>query len=298
MSAHTHDHVDWAARLPTMRRADALAAEAHALVAARLTADLPERATVVDAGCGTGGMSAALAAQLGSQAGGESGRQSGAVLVLVDATEELLTAAEKVATLAAGPNVRIETVVADVADGRLRELVPAADLIWASSMVHHLPDQQAGVTELAGGLRPGGLLAIAEGGLETRCLPRELGIGEPGLEHRLLAARNYWFAEMRAGMEGAVSMPYGWNIALGNAGLGDVAAFSYLTDFPAPGSEAVRGFVVDRVTWLAEVAGERLSDDDRETVRRLTDPEDPAYLGTRDDIFLLDTRTVHHGRSK
>jgi SAM-dependent methyltransferase len=273
-----------------MRRADVLAAEAHALVAARLTADLPERATVVDAGCGTGGMSAALAARLGEHSDG--------VLILVDATEELLAEAERVATAAAGSGVRIETVVADVAGGGLRELVPPADLIWASSMVHHLPDQQAGVTELAGGLRPGGLLAIAEGGLEAQCLPRELGIGEPGLELRLLAARNEWFGEMRAGMEGSAAMPYGWNTALERAGLGEVGAFSYLTDHPAPGSEAVRGFVADRVAWLADVAGERLGQADRETVRRLIDPADPAYLAARGDVYLLDTRTVHHGRSK
>src|ERR1700716_2596396 len=125
MSAHTHDHVDWGARLPVMRRADILDAEAHDGVAARLIADLPDQPTVVAAGCGTGGMSTALAARLGSRSGG--------VLILVDATEELLAEAEKAATAAAGPQVRIETVVADVAGGHLGELVPPADLIWASA---------------------------------------------------------------------------------------------------------------------------------------------------------------------
>ena len=290
MSAHTHDHVDWGARLPVMRRADALDAEAHDGVAARLIADLPDQPTVVDAGCGTGGMSAALAARLGSRSGG--------VLILVDATEELLAEAETTATAAAGPQVRIETVVADVVGGHLGELVPPADLIWASAMVHHLPDQQAGLNELARRLSRGGLLAVAEGGLETQCLPRDLGVGEPGLEHRLLAARSDWFGELRAGMEGAVSMPYGWNIALGKSGLADVSSFSYLTDHPAPSSEAVRGFVVDRLGWLAGVAGERISQADLYTVRQLIDPADPAYAGARDDVFLLGTRTVHYGWSR
>ncbi|MDT7725170.1 MAG: hypothetical protein QOI21_1746 [Actinomycetota bacterium] len=290
MSAHTHDDVDWAARLPAMRRADALDAVAHAGVAARLVAKLPERSTIVDAGCGTGGMSAAFAAQLAIRSGG--------VLILVDATGELLTEAEKAAAAAGGHEVRIETVVADVVGAHLRELVPPADLIWASAMVHHLPDQQAGLNELAGGLRAGGLLAINEGGLQAQCLPWDLGIGKPGLEYRLLAARDDWFGELRAGMAGTVSLPYGWNIALGKAGLTEVSAFSYLHDHPAPGSDAVRAFVADRLTWLADVGHDRLSQADQDVVRRLTDPGDSAYVGARDDVFLLGTRTVHYGRSR
>lgn len=290
MSAHTHDDVDWAARLPAMRRADALDAEAHAGVAARLVADLPERPTIVDAGCGTGGMSAAFAAQLAIRSGG--------VLILVDATPELLAEAEKAASAAGGPEVRLETVVADVAGGHLRELEPLADLVWASAMVHHLPDQQAGIAELAAALRPGGKLAIAEGGLQMQCLPWDLGIGEPGLEYRLLAARDDWFGELRAGMAGSVPLPHGWNIALGKAGLIDVSAFSFLHDHPAPGSEALRDFIADRMDWLAHVAGDRISEADRETVTRLTDPGDPTYVGARDDVFILGTRTVHYGRSR
>lgn len=290
MSAHTHDDVDWAARLPAMRRADALDAEAHAGVAARLVADLPERPTIVDAGCGTGGMSAAFAAQLAIRSGG--------VLILVDATSELLAEAEKSASAVGGAEVRVETVVADVAGGRLRELVPPADLVWASAMVHHLPDQQAGITELAAALRPGGKLALAEGGLQMQCLPWDLGIGEPGLEFRLLAARDAWFTELRAGMADSVSLPYGWNIALAKAGLTEVSAFSFLYDHPAPSSEVVRAFVADRMDWLSHVTGDRVSEADRGTVARLIDPADPAYVGARDDIFLLGTRTVHHGRSR
>jgi SAM-dependent methyltransferase len=290
MSAHTHDDVDWAARLSAMRRADALDAEAHAGVAARLVSDLPERPTVVDAGCGTGGMSAALAAQLATRSGG--------VLILVDATPELLVEAEKAASAAGGPDVLLETVVADVAGGQLRELVAPADLVWASAMVHHLPDQQAGITELAAALRPAGKLAIAEGGLQMQCLPWDLGIGEPGLEYRLLAARDDWFGELRAGMTDSVRLPYGWNIALGKAGLTEVGAFSFLHDHPAPASETLRDFIADRVDWLAKVAGDRVSEADRATVARLADPADPAYVGTRDDVFMLSTRTIHYGRSR
>jgi SAM-dependent methyltransferase len=291
MPAHTHDEVDWAARLPAMLRGDALDAETLAGVASRLASDLPEAATVVDVGCGTGGMSAALAAELA--------RRGGGTLILVDATEVLLEQARAAAAKAAGgAPVRIETVVADLAGGLSRDSVPPADLIWASSVVHHLPDQQAGVAVLAGALGAGGLLALAEGGLQNQRLPWDLGIGAPGLERRLLAARDEWFGELRAGMAGVVAMPYGWNVALTRAGLAEVTSFSYLFDHPAPASAAVRAAAADHLRWISSAAGERVGEEDRETARRLIDPADPAFLGSREDVFLLATATVYLGWSR
>jgi hypothetical protein len=138
--------------------------------------------------------------------------------------------------------------------------------------------------------------ALAEGGLETRCLPWDLGVGDPGLELRLLAARDDWFGDMRARMAGVVRMPYGWNAALNRAGLVGVGSFSYLSDHPAPPTEAVRGFVVDRFAWLVETVGDRLAAEDRDNARRLLDPADPEYLGGREDLHVLGSRTVHFGR--
>ena len=291
MSAHTHDEVDWAARLPAMLRGDALDAETLAGVASRLTGELPDTATVVDVGCGTGGMSAALVAELGKRSGG--------TLILVDATDVLLAQARESATkAAAGAPVRIETVVADLADGLPAGVVPPADLIWASAVVHHLPDQQAGVAGLARALGGGGLLALAEGRLQNQCLPWDLGIGEPGLERRLLAARDDWFRELRAGMAGVVAMPYGWNVALTRAGLVDVTSFSSLFDHPAPASAPVFDAALDHLAWISRAAGDRVDETDRETVRRLLDPGDPAFMGRRADVFLLATTTVYLGLSK
>ncbi|WP_199434290.1 methyltransferase domain-containing protein [Qaidamihabitans albus] len=294
MSAHTHDDIDWAARLSAMRRLDLLERECLASVAARITEHLPDSATVIDVGCGAGGMSAALAAALR--------RRGGGTLILVDAVDELLAAASEAAVAAAAmptptaAEVRVETVVADVGTVDLHEMVPPADLIWASAVVHHLPDQQAAIARLARVLRAGGRLAVAEGGLETRCLPWDVGVGEPGLEQRLNAARNDWFAELRATIPDAVPMPYGWTTALDRAGLTETGSFSYLIDHPAPGDSTVRDFAAERLAWLAEVTGERISDLDRAAVRRLLDPGWPEYLGARDDVFLLFARTVHHGR--
>ncbi|MFD2397072.1 hypothetical protein ACFSVJ_10065 [Prauserella oleivorans] len=44
MSAHTHDDVDWAARLTAMRRLDDLERDTLESVAARITTDLPPAA--------------------------------------------------------------------------------------------------------------------------------------------------------------------------------------------------------------------------------------------------------------
>lgn len=287
VTGHTHDHVDWAARISDLRRADELAANVFADIATRLTAGLPAGATVVDVGAGAGGMSAALAAALG--------RRSGGTLLLVDAVPELLAVAAETAA-AAADGVKIETVQADLAACALSEIVPPAHLIWAASVLHHLPDQQGGIASAVGALRGGGVLAVAESGLETQTLPWDLGVGKPGLEHRLLAVREEWFGEMRAGMEGTIAMPYGWTTALSRAGLTDVASFSHVLDHPAPTTDIVREFVIERVRHLAEVAGEKLADEDRETVERLLRPGAGEYLGARDDLYVLGTKTVHFGR--
>jgi SAM-dependent methyltransferase len=287
MAAHTHDHIDWAARIPDLRHVDELDAKAFAGIAARLTAQLPSRATVVDVGSGTGGMSAALVAELG--------RRGGGTLLLIDAVPELLAVAAETAARVDAPEVKIQTIRADIAREELQELVPPAHLVWAASMVHHLPDQQAGISGLARAVRPRGLLAIAEGALETQTLPWDLGLGEPGFERRLLAARDSWFGEMRAAMEGVVSMPYGWTSALARAGLTDVGSFSSLVDHPAPTTDIVRSFAVARIARLVEVSGDRITDDDRQVAHRLLDPADAHYLGHRDDLHVLGTRTVHFG---
>ena len=104
--ATTHDDIDWAARLEMMRRSDALESDALRRVAVRLASGLGPDGVVVDAGCGSGGMSAALASVLRDNGGGR--------LILIDATEELLRAAQEVASSAGGETVTVTPVVADL----------------------------------------------------------------------------------------------------------------------------------------------------------------------------------------
>lgn len=288
MAAHTHDSIDWAARLEHMRRSDALEAPALAGVAQQLVAELPPgTATVVDIGCGAGGMSAAFAAEL---------RRLGGTLVVVDAVPELLDAAAGHVGSVVGDGVKVQTVLADGAAEDLADRVPRADLVWASHVVHHLPDQLLATRRLAGLLRDGGRLALCEGGLATRMLPWDSGVGRPGLEHRLEVARDDWFAEMRAEIPDVVRLPYGWNRVLAECGLTDVDAFSFQVHHPAPASRDVRDMVADRLRWLSEIGEDRLAAEDREALRRLLDPDSPDHVTARDDVYLLATRTVYHGR--
>jgi len=224
-------------------------------------------------------------------------RPAGATLVLVDVVPELLAAAEEAAVVAVGGSgaVDVRTVRADVADPASLVGLPSADLVWASNVVHHLPDQRAAVLMLARLLAPGGCLALSEGGLSMRCLPWDVGVGEPGLQDRLIAAHGTWFHRMRADMPDAVRLPVGWNQVLGEAGLSGVTAFSYLVDVPAPLSDAGRGAVVSWLSWMSHAAADLLDQADIAALGRLLDPDDPAYVARRDDIFMLKASTVYLG---
>jgi ubiquinone/menaquinone biosynthesis C-methylase UbiE len=289
--AHTHDGIDWTSRLEAFRRADEVAAPARREVAERLVGLLPDGATVADIGSGAGGMSAALASALSAKGGGR--------VILVDAVPELLSAAEsrvrEELTTAVDP-VELRTVRVDAASEELPDLVPNADLVWASRVLHHLPDQQRGLAGLVRVLAPGGWLALVEGGLATQCLPWDIGVGEPGLVDRLTSAQNAWFADMRATMPGVTRLTVGWSRAMADAGLADVSSFSYLIDRPAPATELTRQSAVDWLSWIGGVAAERLDASDQVAVSRLLDPDDPAYVGKRDDVFVLSASTVHMGR--
>ncbi|GIJ71885.1 class I SAM-dependent methyltransferase [Virgisporangium ochraceum] len=272
-----HFEVDWteaADRLASAARTDA---DWYRSVAAVLVT--PGDRVAVDVGCGGGGMAAVLAAAIGAQ-----GRVVG-----VDGAADVL---DRARAMAAGT---VEFVEADLHHGMapLRDVVPdGADVVWASASVHHLGDQQAAVDELAALLRPGGRLALAEGGLTARHLPYDVGVGEPGLEGRLQAANEAWFNGMRARLPGSVRMPYGWSAALRRAGLTSVTSRSWLLE-PAPDPTAITDKFAHRVPRLHELG--LLTDADAATWRTLLDPSAPEWLGTRDDLFHVEARTVHWG---
>ncbi|MFC7343123.1 class I SAM-dependent methyltransferase [Saccharopolyspora griseoalba] len=289
--SHSHDNIDWDEHLQRLREADEFnAPEIEALVDKLLR---PSDRTVIEIGAGAGGTAAAFAAAL---------QGADAELTIVDTAEQLLAAAGQragEATADTGADVAVHTVRADAADDSLAaeiarsEASERADLVYAAFVVHHLPDQLAGLRRLADLVRPGGRLAIVEFGLQTKTLPADIGLGEPGLEARLIAAREKWFEQMRADMDGAVRLPMGWNRALGEVGLTGARSFSYLVDRPAPLDEPGRAAVLRRLEMLRRHAEERLDPADVAALDALLDPAGEHYAGSRDDVFYLTANTAH-----
>ncbi|HZM42178.1 MAG TPA: methyltransferase domain-containing protein [Acidimicrobiales bacterium] len=236
---------------------------------------------VLDVGCGAGGAACAFAARL----------VPGAKVVGFDRDPRLLAIAGRRAA-AQGVEDRVEWSLGQV--GALPVRDGSVDLVWASGVVHHVADQQAAVGELAGLCRPGGRVALVEGGLPLRCLPHEIGLGRPGMEARLDEARARWFVDMRAELPGQ-PMPYGWPEALRRAGLGEVQTRSFLAELTPPLDAVGQAIVEQHLTSAVKELGIRLEAEDRDTLARLLDPGDPMYVGRRDDLTVTAVRTVHVG---
>ncbi|MCP3820647.1 methyltransferase domain-containing protein [Streptomyces sp. A3M-1-3] len=291
-ASHQHGHhhadsedLDWEALGPQLERQ----AELHLPFIERATGWLAEQLTgtdvtrVFDLGSGPGVVCGVLARTFPR-----------AQIVAVDGAAGLL---ERVRVRAAerGLADRIVTRRADLPDGL--DGLGAADLIWTSKVVHHLGDQQASLRTLAASLRPGGLLAVAEGGLGTRCLPRDCGLGRPGLEARLEAAEEDWFAGMRAALPGHTRVVEDWPALLTGAGLVTTGTRSFLTDLPAPLGADARAYLHDRLARLRELLAGDLDPEDLRTLDALLDTEASQGILRRPDAFLLTATTVHTARS-
>ena len=114
-----------------------------AYAAAVARAGIPRGGVVVDVGCGTGRALPAL-----RQAVGPDGS-----VIAADLTPEMLAQARAQAAAA-----RAALVVADA--GQLPFADAAADVLFAAGLINHLPDIEAGLTELARVTRSGGLLVL------------------------------------------------------------------------------------------------------------------------------------------
>ncbi|MET7302654.1 class I SAM-dependent methyltransferase [Embleya sp. NPDC005575] len=155
---------------------------------------------ILDIGSGPGVMTCVLAETFAD-----------AEVVAVDGTPALLDGVlARAGRLGLGDRVTVRC--ADLAAGPIDADRPGesplgtSDVIWSGMALHHLGDQQGALNRLAGVLRPGGLLAVAEGGLPMRYLPRDIGIGRPGLQTRLDAARDQSFEFMRGELPGTTAV--------------------------------------------------------------------------------------------
>ncbi|MBD0669662.1 class I SAM-dependent methyltransferase [Streptomyces sp. CBMA156] len=171
-----------------------------------------------------------------------------------------------------------------------------ADLIWSGNAIHHLGDQQAALTSLAGLLRPGGLLAVAERGLPARYLPRDFGLGRPGLQARMDAAHEDGFSTMRAELPGSIQEIEDWPAMLGRAGLTPTGTRTFLVDHPAPLAGPLRGYLHTQLTRRRDQLAEQLDAEDRAALEALLAEDAPTGILHRPDAFYLSAMTVHTAR--
>lgn len=277
---HSHDDIDWAEFAPLLEAQAELFTPLYEHALSRLAKDVTEPGLIVDAGSGPGVISCLLAETF-----------PGARIVAVDGSEPLLERARARAERQ-GVADRFGTLAGEL-PGVLGELEYPADLLWASRSIHHLGDQQAALAACAEQLAPGGTLAVTEGGLPSRFLPRDLGFGRPGLQARLDVAEEEWFARMRAELPGSVRVVEDWPALLTSAGLHHARSRTFLLDLPAPATDRARAYVAATLGRVRERLAEDLDADDRATLDRLLDPDDTASVHHRPDVFVLAAHTVH-----
>ncbi|GAA3026253.1 class I SAM-dependent methyltransferase [Streptomyces glomeratus] len=272
--------IDWAVMAPMLESQAELFAPLYKRVMAWLARETPEPGLIVDTGSGPGVVSGLFAEAF-----------PGARVVAVDGSGPLLERARARAARL-GLADRFGTVTGELPDV-LAELDYPADLLWAANSLHHLGDQRAALAAFAERLAPGGTLALLEGGLPARFLPRDIGFGRPGFQARLDAVEAEWFARMRAELPGAVAEAEDWPALLTAAGLKHTGTRSFLLDLPAPVEDRARAYVAATLTRLREALADGLDADDRATLDRLLDPEDEASVHRRSDVFVLKAHTVY-----
>ncbi|MFI9759628.1 class I SAM-dependent methyltransferase [Streptomyces sp. NPDC051963] len=283
---HTHDHqhehtdIDWAEMAPLLQAQAELYTPLHEHALAWLGKKQTEPGLIVDAGSGPGVVSCLLADAF-----------PGARVVAVDGSEPLLEMARARAERL-GVADRFGTLTGELPD-TMGDLEYPADLIWASQSLHHLGDQRAAIAAYAERLVSGGTLALVEGGLPTRFLPRDIGIGRPGLQARIDAMQEEWFTEMRAALPGSVAVVEDWPALLTAAGLKPSGTRSFLLDLPAPTPDRARTVAAATLSRIRERFGDTFDATDRATLDRLLDPDDKASVHHRTDLFVLAARTVH-----
>ncbi len=240
---------------------------ARIVAAAQATDLLVDR--ILDVGSGPGVAAIALAAAF-----------PGAMAVAVDASAPLLELVHDRA-VTHGVGARVHTEVADLEQPL--EALGAADVVWASMVLHHVASPADTLEQLRSVLRPGGLLAIVEFGAGARgALPAGFEVGNDGFVDRHSAALVAAVAEHLP--PGAMTLD--WPALLADAGFEMVDRDELAMSVPAPLDATSRRFVLQGLQMSQPMMAERLDAADLATLAGLASEDDPRCVIHRDDLTL------------
>lgn len=279
MSGHDHHHhhgadFDWEAMADKLEVDGAFVLPlVDAVVADLARAGLDPRtvARVVDVGCGPGVVTCALA-----------GHFPAATVTGLDSSTELLARLRRRAA-DAGLEATVRGVEADLE----HELPPleAADLVWASMVVHHVDDPPATLRRLGSLLRPAGTLVLVEFGGDPRVLPDDDPLVEGGTWRRLEDAATASLADrLDPGMIGR-----DWPSDLAEAGLTDVTDRFVPFSYEAPLDGLARRWLVRHVRRGVGMGGDALPARDLAALEAFSTA---VETGEHTDAFVVADRRV------
>jgi len=265
--AHGHGHGHGEHRdgaLADLLELDALVLPFAPEVVRRLADALAEPpASVVDLGAGAGAGSLALAARFPA--------------ARVSAVDRSPVMADRLRAAFATTGLAGRTTVqhAEVdATWTPREPV---DLVWASLVLHEVPDPRGVLAAVRSALRPGGCFAVVEMDATPEFLPDDV---DPGLQERVRAAL--------ATIDGRPAHPR-WTAALEDAGFPDVSEQRISLEVSAP-EDLVRRFAVAYLTLVVSSLRDRLPAADVAALEGLLDG--PHALASRPAPTVRASRTL------
>jgi ubiquinone/menaquinone biosynthesis C-methylase UbiE len=200
----------------------------HREVAEWVSANLTERARVIDVGAGTGTGTLALARQLPD-----------AEVIALDVDGQMLKHIQDKAR-ACGLAGRIRTVQADL-DQPWPDDLESADLVWAANSLHHMGDPAQAVAQIYQVLRPGALLAVTELESFPRFLTDPAGTA---LEERIHTAM------ARGREEAGMHMHEDWPARFAEAGFAVESERRFEIALPPPPPESPLAAAVTRYAMV------------------------------------------------
>jgi SAM-dependent methyltransferase len=226
-------------------------------------------AHVLDVGCGPGVVAVRLAEH-------DPARR----VTAIDSSEPLLARARRRAE-SAGVGNRIDTLVGDLE----HDLPPtlAADVIWASMVLHHVADPAATVALLRDRLAVDGTLVLVEFGAPATMLPPHDPLVVDGTWTRFQTAA----AESLTERLGVDPLSIAWPEILGAAGFTDVTDARHVAEHHAPLADDPRAWVAKHIGRGLGMTDGRLDARDADALGRLADT-----IADRDDLVVVVERRV------